>query len=93
MVQVYHTYRSKLDIPFSLVNRNQNTYTIYIYTILFYGRNHLPLMDGLSIKCVITKTFFSISNSMKLGEVLVHINNYNFTNFHLIQMKNKKVYS
>ena len=35
---------------------------------------------------------FSNSNSMKPGKVLVHINNYNFTKFHWIQMKNKKVF-
>ena len=29
---------------------------------------------------------------MKLGNLLVHIDKYNFTNFHWIQMKNKKVF-
>ena len=34
------------------------------------------------------KNFFVFhSNSMKLGEVLAHIDNYNFKNFHWIQMK------
>ena len=28
---------------------------------------------------------------MKLGEIVIVINNYNFTKFHQIQMKNKKV--
>ena len=28
---------------------------------------------------------------MKLGEIVVHMDNYNFTNFHQNQMKNKKV--
>ena len=28
---------------------------------------------------------------MKLGEIVVHIGNYNFTKFHQNQMKNKKV--
>ena len=28
---------------------------------------------------------------MKLGEIVVHIANYNFTKFHQNQMKNKKV--
>ena len=37
-------------------------------------------MAGLSVKCVIKK----------LGEVLVHTDNYNFANLNLIQMKNKK---
>ena len=30
-------------------------------------------------------------NSMKLGEILVHRDNYNFTNFNWFQMTNKKV--
>ena len=48
-------------------------------------------MDGPSVKCVPYKTFFVFhQNLMKLGEVLSYIDNYNFTNFHLIQMKNKK---
>ena len=28
---------------------------------------------------------------MKLGEIVVHMDNYNFTKFHQDQMKNKKV--
>ena len=32
------------------------------------------------------------SNSMKQGEVLVHIDNYNFINFYGIQKNNKKVF-
>ena len=28
---------------------------------------------------------------MKLGEIVVHMGNYNFTKFHQKQMKNKKV--
>ena len=37
------------------------------------------------------KNFFVFhSNSMKVSEVLLHIDNYIFTNFHWIQMKNKK---
>ena len=28
---------------------------------------------------------------MKLGEIVVHMDNYNFTKFHQNQMKNKKV--
>ena len=32
------------------------------------------------------------SNSMKQGEVLVHIDNYNFINLNCIQMKNKTVF-
>ena len=36
------------------------------------------------------KNFFVFhSNSMKVSEVLVHIDNCNFINFHWIQMKNK----
>ena len=39
------------------------------------------------------KNFFVFhSNSMKVSEVLVHIDNYNFINVHWIQMKNKKVF-
>ena len=39
-------------------------------------------MDGLSVECVINKTFLSfIRIQLKLDEVLVHIDNYNFTNF------------
>ena len=36
--------------------------------------------------------FCFYSNSMKHGEVLVHIDNYNFTNFYGIQRNNKKVF-
>ena len=32
-------------------------------------------------------------NLSKLGKVFVHLDKYNFTNFHQIQMKNKKVFS
>ena len=38
-----------------------------------YGRIHLPLMDGPSVKCVIKKINFFHLKSLKLGEVLVHI--------------------
>ena len=35
------------------------------------------------------ENFFAFDlNSMKFAEVLVHIDNYNFVNFHWIQMKN-----
>ena len=48
------------------------------------GQIHLPLTDGLSVKCVLFKTFFVFHlNSWKLY--------YNFTKFHWIWMKNKKV--
>ena len=40
------------------------------------------LLDQASVNCVVFQ-----SNSMKLDEVLVHIGNYNFTNFHCIQIK------
>ena len=48
----------------------------------------------MSIKCVIKKTFlfFIQSNSMKLGEGILHIDNFNFTNFHCIEMKSKNVF-
>ena len=39
------------------------------------------------------KFFVFHSNSMKLGEVLVHTDNYNFTNFYGIQKNNKKVFT
>ena len=38
------------------------------------------------------KNFFVFDpNLMKLGEIVVHVDNYNFTTFHQNQMKNKKV--
>ena len=47
----------------------------------------------LSLNCHDYTNFFVFhSNSIKLGEVLVHIDNYNFTNFYWFQMKNKKVF-
>ena len=56
--------------------------------LLLYGQIHLLLPGLLN---VLLKNFFVFhSNSMILGEVLVHIDNYNFTNFYWIQMKNKK---
>ena len=43
-------------------------------------------------KRAIKKTFFVFHLIlMKLGEIVVHMNNYNFTKFHQNQMKNKKV--
>ena len=45
-------------------------------------RPNSPALNGPSIKFVIVITsLFLLSNSMKLGEVLVNINNSNFTNF------------
>ena len=35
------------------------TFFLFQNTLSFYGRNHLPLTDGPSIKCVIKKTFFA----------------------------------
>ena len=61
-----------------------------IFSNTFLGQIHLPLTDRPLVKLSL-KTFFVFhSNSMKLVEVLVHIDNYNFTNFHWIQKKNKK---
>ena len=43
-------------------------------------------------KRAINKTFlFFHPILMKLGEIVVHMDNYNFTKFHQNQMKNKKV--
>ena len=51
--------------------------------------NSPALISGL--KCVIIRPFFVFhSNSMKLGEVLVHIDNYNFTEFLLNSNKKQK---
>ena len=47
----------------------------YIFYFQLLGQIHLPLMNGPSIKCVIKNFFVFHSNSMKLDEVLVHINN------------------
>ena len=57
-----------------------------IWHIIFFSKCHFnwvwsnsPALNGqTSIKCVIN--FFFHSNWMKLGDVLVHIDNYNFTN-------------
>ena len=48
-----------------------------------------PTLNGRtpSVKCHLKKWFFFNSNSMKLGEVFVHIGNYNFT-----KLKNKNVF-
>ena len=35
------------------------TFFLFQNTLSFYGRIHLPLTDGPSIKCVIKKTFFA----------------------------------
>ena len=63
-------------VPFSVGKKDKN-----ILFILMNGN----LMDGPSVKYVNNKNFFVFhSNSIKLGEPLVHIDNYNFTNFHWI---------
>ena len=41
-------------------------------------------------KQAINKTFFSFSSDF--GEIVVHMDNYNFTKLHQNQMKNKKVF-
>ena len=59
-----------------------------ISTTTHIGRIHLPLMDGPSIKmCLIKNYYFFHHNLMKLGEVVVHIEYYNFTRFHHILMQ------
>ena len=53
-------------------------------TKFFKGQIHMPLMDGLFIKKVSLKNLFGFHlNSIKLVEVLVHIDNYNLANFKL----------
>ena len=58
------------------------TYTYYLF---FYLRPNSPALNG--------NFFVFHSNSMKLGEVLVHINNYNFSNFHWIKYEKQKFFN
>ena len=49
---------------------------------------------GPSVKGFLKKNFLIFHlNLSKLGKVFVHLDKYNFTNLHQIQMKNKKVFS
>ena len=58
-----------------------------------YGWIHLSLTDRESMKCVIKKNYIVFHfDSMKIGEVVVISVYKNFTKFHWIWMKNKKVF-
>ena len=51
-----------------------------------------PKTDDTSVKRAFEKNFFVFHPIlMKLGEIVVHIDKYNFTKFHQNQIENKKV--
>ena len=56
-----------------------------IFTIL------LTLWNSEQKNGLLVKLFVFHLILMKLGEIVVHMDNYNFTRFHQNQMKNKKV--
>ena len=70
-------------------SRIDTSYLLGHYAI---HRPNSPALNGRtirSVKCVVKNFFVFHSNSMKVVEDLVHIDYYNFTNFHWIQMKNR----
>ena len=81
------SYQKKRQIPIETteergltVSREKVSHPAVMDLVLCLGPNHLPLMDGLSVKCVWYKAIiFFHQNVMKLGEVVVLYVYYNFT--------------
>ena len=66
--------------------------SIFPQSTMYDFHNSTDTLEFWTEKRAIDKTFLVFYLIlMKLGEIVVHMGNYNFTKFHQNQMKNKKV--
>ena len=73
-------------------SEERGSYTKLPRRTMYDFHNSTDSLKFWTEKRAINKTFlFFIRLLIKLGEIVVHMGNYNFTKFHQNQMKNKKV--